>query len=150
MPELRGSARHAALCAAILHIAQEEPIDTAMFYDARMGVSIYGGMFDPMTQLPLPTYYSFMAFGELYRLGNECEVIKTDADGVYASAATDGKYGAVMITNTKEEDVDINLNMIGRILDVKVIKEGINLSPIGKKIPSVISKNSVLLINVEI
>ena len=55
-----------------------------------------------------------------------------------------------MITNTKEEDVDINLNMIGRILDVKVIKEGINLSPIGKKIPSVISKNSVLLINVEI
>lgn len=149
-PQLRGTARHAALCAALLLICQEEPIDTAMFYDARMGVSIYGGMFNPMTQLPLPTYYSFMAFGELYRLKNQCRADYNADDGLYAAAATDGKYGAIMIVNPTEEDIPLELELKTGVLDVKIIDEGRNLSPIGKRVPDVIGKNTVLLINTEI
>ena len=148
-PQLRGTVKHAALNAAILLICQDEPIDTAMFYDARMGVSMYGGMFNPLTQRPFPTYYSFMAFNELYRLKNECQVEKEDNDGIYACAARDGRHGAIMIVNTTDEKEDLNLTFEGQIFECKVIDEDRNLSPIGRKIPSSIPAGTVILINIE-
>ena len=73
------------------------------YYDARIGSSIYGGMFNPITYEPFCTYYSFYAFGQLYRLGGhvKCE---TGIDGVYALAATDGTDRAMVIANISDED----------------------------------------------
>jgi hypothetical protein len=147
-PELRGTAEHAAIIAACLSIMQEEPIDTGMFYDARMGVSLYGGMFNPMSQTPFPSYYSFMAFNSLYKLKNQCCAVYDSP--LYVTSATDGKYGAVMISNPTDEDVSIDADIPGRILEVKVIDSFRCLSPIGDKLPKTVKKGSVLLANVEI
>ena len=127
---------------------QEEPVDTGMFYDARMGVSLYGGMFNPMTQTPFPSYYSFMAFNSLYKLKNQCKA--TYDAPLYTLAASDGKYGAVMISNPTDKDIELDAEIPGRVLEVKVIDSFRCLSPIGDRLPKVIGKESVLLVNVEI
>lgn len=141
---------HATCTAAVIMIAQEEPIDSAMFYDARMGVSMYGGMFNPLTQLPFPTYYAFMAFNELYRLGTEVGYELTDSDGIYALAASNGKRGAIMLANPSENDVPLKLNFEGEIYECKVISETRNLSPMGYAKPTVIESGTTLLITVDL
>ena len=73
------------------------------YYDARLGLSVYGGLFDPMSEQPYCTYYSFKAFGKLYRLGNAIEVTGSGNDGLYALAATDGKTRGILIANIGEE-----------------------------------------------
>lgn len=149
-PQLRGTPMHATCTAAVIMIAQEEPIDSAMFYDARMGVSMYGGMFNPLTQLPFPTYYAFMAFNELYRLGTEVKYDLTDSGGIYALAAANGKRGAVMMANPTENDVPLELNFDGEIYECKIISEARNLSPMGNAKPTVIESGTTLLITVDL
>ena len=78
---LRGTGRHAALVTGMMLAMQNSPLDSAMFYDARYGVSIYGSMFNPMTAQPFPAYYGFLAFNELYLLGTQAEVC-CDDEGV--------------------------------------------------------------------
>ena len=80
------------------------------YYDARLGISTYAGLFNPETLLPYCTYYAFVAFGELYNLGKQCEISGTDKS-VYAVSATDGKNNAVMIANIGEDtEIELNLN----------------------------------------
>ena len=71
------------------------------YYDARIGTSIYGGLFNPLTYGPFCTYYGFKAFGKLYALGTQV-ACSTDNPAVYATAATDGKTNGVLIANTGE------------------------------------------------
>lgn len=149
-PQERGTPMHAAVAAAVLSVAQEEPIDNAMFYDARMGVSMYGGMFNPLTQLPFPTYYAFMAFDELYRLGTEVKYEMNDSDGIYALAASNGKRGAILISNPTQDDVPLELNFEGEIYECKIISETRNLSAMGHVMPRIISGGTTLLITVDI
>ena len=149
-PQERGTPMHAAVTAAVLSVAQEEPIDNAMFYDARMGVSMYGGMFNPLTQLPFPTYYAFMAFDELYRLGTEVKYEMNDSDGIYALAASNGKRGAILISNPTQDDVPLELNFEGEIYECKIISETRNLSAMGHVMPRIISGGTTLLITVDI
>ena len=91
-PENRGTARHAAMCAGMMLAAQDSPLDGSMFYDARLGVSIYGGLFNPLTHEPFPAYFAFPAFNELYRRGTQVRTC-SDTEGVYAAAAHDGRTG---------------------------------------------------------
>ena len=97
--ENRGSARNCAAAAAMMLAMQDEHMDVMCFYDARIGQSCYGGLFNPMTWTPLCTYYAFRAFGALYALGTQAEAT-VSGDGLYAVAATDGKTNGVMIANT--------------------------------------------------
>ena len=147
-PELRGTAAHAALIASCLTIMQEEPVDTGMFYDARMGVSLYGGMFNPLTQTPFPSYYSFMAFNSLYKLGYQCRAEYSAP--LYALAASNGKRGSVMIVNDTDKDEDIELSFEGNIREVKIIDSFRMLSPIGDVMPNVAPKQSVLLLEIDL
>ena len=62
-PELKGTLKHAALSGGMLCALQNTSLGSAMFYDARCNMGIYSGFFDCMTYQPLPTYYSFVAFG---------------------------------------------------------------------------------------
>ena len=74
------------------------------YYDSRIGSSVYGGMFNPITYKPFCLYYGFKAFGELYSLGNECECDTQNQD-IYALAATDGNTKAVLIANMTEDKI---------------------------------------------
>ena len=66
--EDRGTDYAAANAAAVMLKMQDLPVDMLMYYDARLGTSVYGGMFDPLSSNPFTLYYGFKAFGELYVL----------------------------------------------------------------------------------
>ena len=89
---------------------QDLPVDTAMFYDARIGTGIYGGLFNPLTREPFRLYYGFKAFNELYKRKNQLEV-ETDGNGVYAVAAKDENDGCVVIANTNCDSLPLDLNV---------------------------------------
>lgn len=114
-PFLAGTARHAALTAERLAAFQDSPVDSAMFYDARIGgESIYAGLFQAINCAPLPAYYVFKAFGELYRLGTRATVKGDLPKGLAVIAAGDGKRGGIMITNTAEQSVPLKLEIKGQ------------------------------------
>ncbi len=115
-PHLRGTAKHAAYTAAMLCAMQQMPLDSAMFYDARFGTSMYGGLFNPLTREPLAAYYAFVHFNKLYQLGRECAVIfdtAWDAAAAaavpYVLAAPDGRTGAVLISNPGDTPLPLDL-----------------------------------------
>ncbi len=110
--ELRGTPEAAAKAAAMMLAFQNKKTTTLCYYDARIGQSVYGGMFNPMNYKPLGTYYSFKAFGELYALGTQTEV--AGGDGIYAIAAADesGEKRALMLTNLGE-DVELETGLAG-------------------------------------
>ncbi len=82
----RGTFRHAALVCGWMLKMQNEPVDSAMFYDARLGVSIYGGLFDPLKKETYPAYDAFLAFNELYRRKTQLPYAQ-GAPGVFAVLA---------------------------------------------------------------
>ena len=94
-----GSARQAALCAALLISLQNSPADSAMIYDGRVGTGLYSPLFSPETMKPRRAYWSMFNFNELYRLGSQTAMEGLPKD-VYAVAATDGKgVGKVFAAN---------------------------------------------------
>ncbi len=108
--DLRGTSIPCAKAAAFMCAMQDSDEDMLCYYDARIGSSIYGGMFNPITYEPFCTYYSFYGFGEMYRLGKQvaCHV---DGEGVYAMAATDGSARGMMIANISGEDQTFHTNL---------------------------------------
>ena len=139
----RGSYKQAALVAAMMLMFQRSPLDSAMFYDARFGTSIYGSLFDPMTAKPFPAYYAFTAFNRLYKLENELEV-EGACDGVYAAAAKkDGKICAV-IANTTDKNMPLELELCGKVnacvLTAKPQNESIT------SLPDELPKDSILVV----
>lgn len=98
--EKRGTAKQAAEIAAELVGLQNCPaVADACIYDARCGVSEYSPLFDPDTRMPRPSYWSFVAFHELRKLGKAVEV-RTFHPDLWAAAAVDGKgRGAILVAN---------------------------------------------------
>ncbi len=125
-PHQRGTLRHAANTAGMLLAMQNSSLDSAMFYDARFGTSVYGGLFNPMTREPLPAYYAFMAFNELYKRKNavrtECT---TDGECYVCAAIDDDGSGAVMLANPTDTARPLSVNLDGKkVHSVKIITEG--------------------------
>ena len=108
--ETRGTSQASADVAAMMIAMQRTKMSMMCFYDARIGISEYGGMFNPLTWKPFCTYYSFKAFGDLYRLGDEVEVVG-EGDGLYALAATNGEENGVLIANPSAEAKAITTNL---------------------------------------
>ena len=80
------------------------------YYDARLGPSVYGGMFNPMDHKPLCMYYGFKAIGELYALGHEVEC-ECDGSSVCLAAVSDeGKKGIVLVNVHDDEIVECDLD----------------------------------------
>ena len=96
--EMRGKSIAAANAAATMCAMQNTSVSILNYYDARIGPSVYGGLFNPITYKPFCTYYSFFAFGKLYVLGNQVEC-SSDNNDVYALGATDGKKHGILIAN---------------------------------------------------
>ncbi len=121
--DLRGTARHAALTAAMMLSFQRLPLESAMFYDARLGVSIYGSLFDPLTRKPFPAFHAFSAFNELYKRGTEVGLTIDGESGVYAAAAKGKEGGAVMMANTNETPVELEISCGLPVVSYRVIGE---------------------------
>ncbi|MBR6765926.1 MAG: hypothetical protein IKM06_05505 [Clostridia bacterium] len=110
-PDLKGTLRHAALTTGMMLALQNTTLDMAMFYDARMGMGTYAGMFNCMTYKPLPAYYGFKAFGEMYTR-KEQAFVSLLPEKVYACAAR-GNDGVLVIANTNEKPVKVSLEILG-------------------------------------
>ena len=109
-PNARGTLKHAALTAGMMLALQNTGMETAMFYDARYGTSIYGGMFNPLTAQPFPAYYSFMAFRELYKREIQAD-LTFDIPGVYGIAAGTAEDGCIVLSNTTGDGVPLTLEV---------------------------------------
>ena len=106
----RGTYRHAAMTAGMMLMFQDAPLDSAMFYDARYGISIYGSLFNPLTKEPFPSYYAFTAFNQLYKLGAQTKVEFCE-EGVYTVSAKNCENGCIVIANTTPNDIPLELDM---------------------------------------
>ena len=142
--EERGTSFASAQTAAMMiALHKTSRMNIMCYYDARLGPSVYGGLFNPLNHKPLCTYYSFAAFGELYVLGN---CVKSECDGVYTLAATDGNgKNAVMIANTADDAVIEAA--LGETFKAYLVDENNFLAEApfdGKKIN--LNKNQVMLI----
>ena len=68
----------------------------------------YSSFFDVKTKLPHQTYYAFVAFNTLYKLGTQVEAV-SDTEEVFAVAATDGTSHALMISNISGKAHALNI-----------------------------------------
>jgi hypothetical protein len=108
--ETRGTTKASADVAAMMMAMHGTKMSMMCYYDARIDISVYGGLFNPMTYEPYCTYYSFKAFGKLYAMGNQVEVTGDLGDGLYAMAASDGAARGILIANIGgEKEIETNL-----------------------------------------
>ena len=129
----KGCSFASAHTAAMMSAMQEKPVDMLMYYDARyVDVSAYAGFYDVNTFEPSNVYYTFKAFGHLYSLG-EPATATCDCKKVYATAATNGKDNAVMITNVDCRDHTIKTNLTGNVeaylIDKDNLMEKVEINP---------------------
>lgn len=127
--KLRGSLQHASEVAGMLLAFQNTPLDSAMFYDARYGVSVYAGMFNPLTAEPFPAYYGFKAFNELYQRGNQV-ALDCDTEGLYAVAAAGENDKCIVISNTTDEEHALNITMDGTVKECLLLDETHMYTPV--------------------
>lgn len=122
-------------------------MDNACFYDARLGPGTYGGMFNPMTHEPLLAYYSFKAFNEVYKLGNQIKA-EVDDEDVYTVAAREGKTVKAMIVNTAPTEKTLKIKLDGKITSCKLLSEEATFAEV--TCPDTLPAESVLLITAEL
>jgi len=142
----KGSYKQTALIAAMMLMFQRSALDSAMFYDARFSTGNYGSLFDPLTAKPFPAYYAFTAFNRLYSLENELEV-EGASDGVYAAAAEKDGEICVMIANTTDKSIPLELDMNGRILSCILTAKPQNESVTA--LPDELPRESILVVIAE-
>lgn len=113
--EKRGTSYAVASTAAMMIRMQYSSTYMLNYYDARIGTSVYGGMFDPLSYEPNAVYYPFVAFGEMYKLGKMADSsFDSNKKGLYALAATDGNgKHAVLLANTSGGDEEIVTGLMG-------------------------------------
>ncbi|MBE6590442.1 MAG: hypothetical protein E7646_00200 [Ruminococcaceae bacterium] len=108
----RSSPVAAAKTLAFMLLMQNTPTDIMCYYDARIGHSAYGGMFNPDTLYPYRNYYSFCQFNTLYSLGEQYHS-QTDNPNVYCCAAAKDKKAALVIANTCEHETICDIKIEG-------------------------------------
>lgn len=120
---------------------QNTKMQMMCYYDARVGISAYGGLFNPMTFEPLCAYYGFKAFGNLYAMGCQTEAV-CDNDSVYVLSATNGRKNGVLVSNVGE-DTAISVNLEGTAY---LINEEHPMTEVVLNEDFVFEKNSVIYI----
>lgn len=107
---LHGSSFASAAAAGMMAAMQDGGTYMMCYYDSRLQASTYGGLFAPLTYEPVSTYYAFAAFGKLYALGTQVEVVIEGAEGeFYAIAATNGEKNALYVVNRSGKTQELQL-----------------------------------------
>jgi len=108
----RALPKSAADTFGVLIGSQRNEVAMLNYYDAGIGASVYRGMFNPDTLRPYKTYYAFKSFNEAYKLGEEV-YSESHTEDVYVLGASDDKRGVILIANTTEEPIELELNVVG-------------------------------------
>ena len=112
--EEKGKSVASATAVAMMCALHNSRISLMCYYDAKIGVSAYGGLFDPVERKPCCTYYGFKAYGNIYALGKQVYASSDNKD-VFILGATDGENKGAVIVNTGEDtdltiETDANFN----------------------------------------
>ncbi len=124
----------AAYVAAVMSAAQNAPVDMLMYYDARPNCAM-NGLFDFKTKKTLKAYYPIKTWGEMLRMGNQCEITELPQD-IYATAAIgeDGKKLSVITYFSDEDDaldVEFPVELVGeKEITVCLLDETHDLTPV--------------------
>ena len=97
--------------------------------------------------MPFPAYYAFKAYNEIYKL-RERVLLKSEEEGVYAVAAKKDKNGCIVIANTTDKDIPLELEGCGRICDCLITANGENEKM--TTLPKILEKESILVIRIEL
>ncbi|MBQ8742441.1 MAG: hypothetical protein IJZ03_08695 [Clostridia bacterium] len=108
----RDAPRGAAKSLGFMLMMQNTSTDVMCIYDARIECSAYGPLFNPDTMYPYRTYYAFMMFDSIYKLGNAVSS-KSDDPQVFVQAAVNNRKGTIVIANVNEQEVSLRLNISG-------------------------------------
>ncbi len=143
---------------AVMCMLQNTPyVDKALYYDFR-AASKYNGFLDQNDGAVCPPWYSFVAFGRLYELG-EAVQITGGGEGIYATAAC-GKDGkAVLIGNYRCQEGAVVLELVGmeayetvrvlRLCDGKLLEEEMSFTVSGStRLTLQVPEHNVLLVTV--
>ena len=119
----RGTSLHSANTAAMILGMQDTSLSSAMFYDARLAVSYYAGLFDPMTRKPTPSYDCFVFFNELFKRKNQLSLSLDD--GMLRAVAAKGENDVcLMAANMSADAVPLSLDIAGKkIVSARIIKD---------------------------
>ena len=142
----RGTGIAAAKAAAMMCAMQNTKTQLLCYYDARVGTSYYGGMFNPLTKEPFPAYYAFSAFNTLYQCGTQVPCTWDNTPGLYALAAKDETNAAVLLANESCQDIHVSTNL-PEGMDALLLDDSHNLEPVELDSTSfLIPPGSVLLL----
>lgn len=109
--ETRINIKGAAFVGAIMCAMQDAPVDMLMYYDFRVNVDSFCGLYDPQTRQHMPTYYTFYAWSKL--LGDQCNVsLEGDADDIYAVAAVKDGKTVLMLTRYNGDNNACNITTV--------------------------------------
>ncbi len=98
------------LAEALAHMQNGTDIDLAAYY-CMSAQSIYNGFMDQNDWHTDPPWYTFVAFGRLYELGEAVRV--KQEGGIAAVAARDNATCAVLLSNYRSEDDRVSVNFEG-------------------------------------
>ncbi len=96
--ELKG----ASFVAGAMCVSQALGLDMLMYYDARPGTGM-NGIFERGTYNPLKSYFDYVIFRDLLKLGTYVPTPYMD-DKIYTCCATDGENYGMMLTYFDPED----------------------------------------------
>ncbi len=125
----------AARAFAFMLAMQKESVAEMNFYDARIGPSEYGGLFDPSTWEPYLAYYAFLSYNTAYRLENE--IYNTSDDGSVFTLGAAGNGGRVLLLANIGDEKMAELSICGADLakaEVLRIDASHRYSPTGESI----------------
>lgn len=96
--------RYGANQTSMLCMFQNEGLDSAFYYCGIATGALHAGMF-LKDGTPSSAYYGFLAFGQLYEMGNQVEIRNRLKKDMYAAAARsdDGETAALLISNVSEK-----------------------------------------------
>lgn len=132
----RRTAKAAATNLAMMLGMQKTRTSVMTFYDARLTVGIYSGLFSAEEMKPLKSYFAFMAFGDLYKLENEIET-SSDNSEIYVGGAAKAGKKYLLISNPTAKPVEVDFDITGASLEnaeILLLDRVYTLSPTGRKI----------------
>nr|MBQ4318427.1 hypothetical protein [Clostridia bacterium] len=106
----RGTTADAAYIAGMMLAMQKTSTDMSMYYDGAVRSS-YCGLFDPVHPGKVfKAYYTFLAYGKLYKMENEA-LSESGIPNVYTLAAVNGDEKAVMLANVSDKPAEVTLSV---------------------------------------
>ena len=84
-------------------------VDKGMYYDAEAKRVAWCGLFDVYTGAPQKPYFSFKAYNELYKLGEEYDFGIQDGDGLSSLGACGQGGLALMLSNCRGVRHTVNI-----------------------------------------